>query len=155
MDNRGEVEAVEATLTASRALLGVVARSMTDVLQDVTLPQFRILVLLSGIGELRIGALAARMNAKPSTFTRTIDRMVAHGWVDRAGSSDSRREVIVSINDTGRALVDHVTQRRRWEISEILGKLTPAEQDSIRAALTLFADAAGERQADDALVLGA
>lgn len=155
MHNRGEVEAAEATLTASRALLGVVARSMTDVLQDVTLPQFRILVLLTSIGELRIGALAARMNAKPSTFTRTIDRMVAQGWVDRAGSSDSRREVLVSINDKGRALVDHVTQRRRREISEILGKLTPAEQDSIRAALTLFSDAAGERQADDALVLGA
>ena len=155
MHNRGEVEAVEATLTASRALLGVVARSMTDVLQDVTLPQFRILVLLSSIGELRIGALAARMNAKPSTFTRTIDRMVARGWVDRVGSSDSRREVLVRVNDTGRALVDHVTQRRRREISEILGRLTPAEQDSIRAALILFADAAGERQADDALVLGA
>ena len=38
------------------------------------------------------------MNAKPSTFTRTISTdWFADGWVDWAGSSDSRREVIVSI----------------------------------------------------------
>lgn len=154
MDGRSDREAAEATLTASRALLGVVARSMTDVLQDVTLPQFRILVLLRSVGSFRIGALAARMNAKPSTFTRTIDRMVARGWVDRAGSNDSRREVLVTITDSGRELVDRVTQRRREDISEILGRLTPSEQESIRAALTLFAEAAGERRADDALVLG-
>jgi DNA-binding MarR family transcriptional regulator len=153
--DRGEREAVEATLAASRALLGVVARSMADALHEVTLPQFRILVLLSGVDALRIGALAARMNAKPSTFTRTIDRMVAHGWVDRAGSNDSRREVLVSITARGRALVDEVMQRRRQEIVEILGRLTPTEQTSVRAALTLFADAAGERQAEDALALGA
>lgn len=142
-------------MLASRALLGVVARSMTDVLHDVTLPQFRVLVLLTSVSSLRIGALAARMNAKPSTFTRTIDRMVAHGWVDRTGSSDSRREVLVKINDSGRALVDQVTMRRRREISEILGRLTPAQQTSIRAALSIFAEAAGERSADDALALGA
>jgi len=80
--------------------------------------------------------------------------MVARGWVDRAGSNDSRREVLVTITDSGRELVDRVTQRRREDISEILGRLTPSEQESIRAALTLFAEAAGERRADDALVLG-
>ena len=38
-------EATEATLRASRALLGIVARSVADALEQVTLPQFRVLVV--------------------------------------------------------------------------------------------------------------
>lgn len=154
MERRDDSDAVEATLTASRALLGVVARSLTDVLQDVTLPQFRVLVVLSTAGPLRIGALAERMSAKPSTFTRTIDRMVARGWVDRTGSDSSRREVLVSITPAGGALVEQVTQTRRQEITEILGRLTPAEQASVANALALFAAAADEPQAKQLLVMG-
>jgi DNA-binding MarR family transcriptional regulator len=149
-----DVDAVEATLTSSRALLGVVARSVADALHDVTLPQFRVLVVLSTVGTLRIGALAERMSANPSTFSRTIDRMVTHGWVDRATSVDSRREVLIQITEKGRALVDQVTVRRRHDIAEILGRLAPAEQRAVSAALALFAEASGEPQSKDLLVLG-
>lgn len=149
-----EIEAVEATLTTSRALLGVVARSVADVLHEVTLPQFRVLVVLSSVGTLRIGALAERMNANHSTFSRTIDRMATHGLVDRATSADSRREVLVQVTEKGRALVDQVTASRRAEIAGILSRLTPAEQATVREGQQLFADAAGEPRGLDLLVLG-
>lgn len=45
------------TLAASRALLGVVARSVMEALEDVTLPQFRVLVVLTAHGRLPIGAV--------------------------------------------------------------------------------------------------
>jgi hypothetical protein len=48
----------DATLTASRALLGVVARSLAEVLEMVTLPQFRILVVIASSGTLKMGTLA-------------------------------------------------------------------------------------------------
>lgn len=147
-------EAVDATLTASRALLGVVARSMTDVLHEVTITQFRILVVLTTTESLRIGALAARMSANVSTFSRTIDRMVTHGLVERATGVDSRREVLVGITEKGRALVDEVTDRRRSELSEILSRVPRAEQKAIAAALASFAVAAGEPHTADLLVLG-
>jgi len=149
-----DVDAVEATLTASRALLGVVARSLSDVLHTVTLPQFRVLVVLSSVGTLRIGTLAERMNSNPSTFSRTIDRMVTQGWVDRATSVDSRREVLVQITEQGRSLVDQVTEKRRADIAEILGRLAPADQRSVATALGLFAAAADEPQSNDLLTLG-
>lgn len=154
LERVADTDSVEVTLTASRALLGVVARSVTEVLHTVTLPQFRVLVVLSGTGPLRIGTLAERMKANPSTFSRTIDRMVVHGWVDRATSADSRREVLVQITAEGRALVDQVTEKRRHDISAILGRLSPADQKSIAAALALFTEAAGEPHANDLLTLG-
>jgi DNA-binding MarR family transcriptional regulator len=146
--------AADATLLVSRALLGVVARSVSSALEFVTLPQFRVLVVLSTTGPIRMGALAERVHANQSTFSRSMDKIVAGGWAERSTSPDNRREVLISLTPAGRALVDEVTERRHAEISAILERLTPSEQDSVRAALELFAIAAGEYSIEELLVLG-
>jgi DNA-binding MarR family transcriptional regulator len=155
MQNQGfPHEATEATLRASRALLGIVARSVADALEQVTLPQFRVLVVLAGSGAMRMGALAARVGAVPSTFSRTIDRMVDGGWVARKESPQSRREILVDLTENGRRLVDEVTERRRRQVASVLTSLTTDEQQQIIAALELFSTAAGEPTPEDLLTLG-
>ena len=144
----------DATLMSSRALLGVVARSLSDALEVVTLPQFRVLVIISSSGPLRMGALAARAHSLPSTFSRSIDRMVAGGWVLRRESPGSRREVLIELTVLGRQLVEHVTQRRRDEIAAILERLAPEDRVAVGAAFELFAQAAGEPPLEDLLTLG-
>ena len=146
--------ATDATLTASRALLGVVARSVASALEVVTLPQFRVLVVLSSQGPLRTGTLAERLGVNPSTFSRSLDRMVASGWVHRVPNPDSRREVIIDLTDGGRRLVATVTKRRRDEFRAILAHLSPDDQETIRRAFELFNTAAGEPTAEDLLTLG-
>ena len=146
--------ATEATLRASRALLGIVARSVADAIDQVTLPQFRVLFVLSGSGAMRMGALAARVGAVPSTFSRTIDRMVDGGWVVRQESPQSRREILVDLTDAGRQLVEQVTDRRRRQMASVLTSLTSEEQQKIIDALDLFSTAAGEPTPEDLLVLG-
>lgn len=147
-------DASEATLTASRALLGIVTRSVAPALEAVSLPQFRVLVLLSAAGPTRVGQLAEQIGANPSTFSRSIDRMVAGGWVVRAENPDSRREVLLELTDDGRWLVESVTVRRRREIEAVLEKMSPADRDALVAALTAFTAAAGEPGAGDVLPLG-
>jgi DNA-binding MarR family transcriptional regulator len=136
---RLRTQTTEAILTASRALLGVVARSVSPALEFVTLPHFRVLVVLASAGPLRMGTLAERMGANSSTFSRSIDRMVAGGWVERSPSPDSRREV---------------TDRRRQAISEILSKMTTEDQRSVLSALEVFSAAASEPAVEDLLTLG-
>ena len=148
------MSAADATLLVSRALLGVVARSVSSALEVVSLPQFRVLVVLSGSGPIRMGALAERVRANQSTFSRSMDRIVAGGWAQRSTSPDSRREILISLTAAGRALVDEVTERRHREISAILDRLTSSEQDSVRAALGLFAVVADESSVEELLVLG-
>ncbi|ARJ07472.1 MarR family transcriptional regulator [Cnuibacter physcomitrellae] len=147
-------QSAEATLRASRALLGVVARSVSAALHEITLPQFRVLVILAGEGPLRSGAIAQRMGSHPSTFSRTVDRLVAGGWVARTPSATSGRERIIGLTAAGASLVAEVTERRRREIAEILVRLTPADRARVEEALQLFADAAGEPSARDLLTLG-
>lgn len=147
-------EAVDATVVASRALLGMVARSVSSALEMVTLPQFRVMVVLAAEGPLRVTTLARRMGAVPSTFSRTLDRMVAAGWLKRTENPDSRREVLVHLTDQGRRLVDEVTTRRRAEIRAALERLSPEARAEVTAALGAFGEAAGEPTVEDLLVLG-
>jgi DNA-binding MarR family transcriptional regulator len=145
---------VDTTLKASRALLGVVARSLTEVLEEITLPQFRVLVVLCADGPLRSGVLADRLGVHQSTFTRTADRLVAQGWIRREVSAQSRREVIVDLTDRGRELVLGVTKARRREMEKILRKATPKQREAIRAGFDAFASAADVPEASLLLTLG-
>jgi DNA-binding MarR family transcriptional regulator len=142
-------------LTASRALLGVVARSVAPVLDQVTIPQFRVLVILStSDGPVRNGDLAAALGVHPSTFTRNADRLVGGGWVRRAENPENRRETLIELTDAGRTLVDQVTAHRRREIKSILARLEPAERDLVLQAMNAFAIAAGEPHVRDLVALG-
>jgi DNA-binding MarR family transcriptional regulator len=152
--NSETASAAEATLIASRALLGVVARSVSSALEVVTLPQFRVLVVLTTTGPIRLGALAEQLHANQSTFSRSVDRMVAGGWIERNPSPDSRREVVIELSPAGRDLVADVTARRREELATILNRLTARERESVAAALELLGRAAGESSTEELLVLG-
>ena len=82
----------DAALRASRAMLGIVARSVAPALERVSLPHFRVLVLLETSGPLRVGAIAERLGIVVSTFSRSLDRLEAGGWVQRSPSEESRRD---------------------------------------------------------------
>lgn len=144
----------EAALRASRAMLAIVARTLAPVLEELSLPQFRVLVVLETAGPTRMGALAERLDVLPSTFSRMVDRLVLAGWVSRAPSSDSRREVIVTISGRGSELVRTVSAKRQAEIDRVLAAVPCAERERVAGAFSAFADAAGEPLVSDLLVLG-
>lgn len=148
-------ESVDAFLTASRVLLGVSARSIAPVLDVVTVPQGRVLTVLSNSPTpMRSGDLAEAIGIQPSTFTRTADRMVEAGWISRQENPENRRENLVELTASGRRLVAQVTRRRQREIKRILEGLTAAELKAVLAALDTFNRAAGEPPHDDLTYLG-
>lgn len=118
-------------------------------------PQFRVLVILStSRSPLRSGVLADALGVRPSTFTRTADRLVAGGWVRPTQNPDSRREILIELTGKGSRLVDEVTQRRGSEITRLLGRLDPTERGQVRTGLDTFARAAGEPAVGDLDALG-
>ena len=50
------------------------ARSLAAVEETITLPQFRLLVILDSRGAMRISSLAELLDVNPSTATRMVDR---------------------------------------------------------------------------------
>jgi DNA-binding MarR family transcriptional regulator len=144
MQRQDPDELVDAVMTASRALLAVVARSVAAVDEDVTLPQYRALVVLAQRGPRRPVDLAGALAVTPSTSTRMCDRLVAKGLVGRERTSEDRREVLVALSVHGRELVAEVTRRRRAELAGLLAGMSGEQQDAVVRALRTFTEAAGE-----------
>ncbi|MGH3283480.1 MAG: MarR family winged helix-turn-helix transcriptional regulator [Streptosporangiaceae bacterium] len=72
-------ELVDTVLAASRALVAVAARSLAAAGDEVTLPQYRALVVLAARGPQGTAELAAALAVNPSTATRMCDRLVRKG----------------------------------------------------------------------------
>ena len=139
----GLEDATDALLTASRALVAVAARSLADV--DVTLPQFRALVILTGPKTVTVGDLAEELGIHPSTATRLCDRLERKRLVRRRpGASPDRRETTVSLTAPGRRLVDRVTDRRRRDLATIAAAMSSEDRRHAISGLASFARAAGE-----------
>ncbi|MGI8451937.1 MAG: MarR family transcriptional regulator [Streptosporangiaceae bacterium] len=67
-------------------LAGVALRSLGVLNGTVTLPQFRMLAVLAGLGRPRSAEVARALGLDASTVTRLVDRLVATGHVTRAAS---------------------------------------------------------------------
>ncbi|MYW62578.1 MarR family transcriptional regulator [Streptomyces sp. SID8379] len=140
-----DVDAVtRAVLTASRVLVAVSARSLAEVEDRVTLPQFRMLVVLSSRGATKLVALAELLGVAPSTAMRMVDRLIAAGLADRQINPDNRRETLLRLTDEGRRTVEDVTARRRQEIASMVQRLSPQQRTALIDALTDFNQVGGE-----------
>ncbi|WP_225813621.1 MarR family winged helix-turn-helix transcriptional regulator [Streptomyces spinosus] len=144
----GDVDDVDvvtrAVLTASRLLVAVSARSLAEVEERVTLPQFRMLVVLASRGATKLVDLAELLQVAPSTAMRMVDRLIAAGLADRQPNPTNRRETMLQLTEEGRRTVETATARRRAEIAAIVQRLRPTQRLALVEALDAFNEAGGE-----------
>ena len=134
----------DALLAASRVLVAVSARSIAAVDDSISLPQFRLLVVLVDAERQKITELADALGVNPSTATRAVDRLSEAGLVDRQTNPRSRREALVSLTPTGREVVGEVMRLRRAEIAGIVARMPLTHQRGLVRALAAFSEAGGE-----------
>jgi DNA-binding MarR family transcriptional regulator len=135
---------LDAVVSASRVLVAMAARSLADVGEEVTLTQYRSLVVLASRGPQGVAALAEAVAVTPPTASRLVDRLVRKGLVQRRTDRHDRRQVRIGLTEAGRSLVDLVTERRRHEIARLLTSIDPEAQRAMAAGLQQLALAAGE-----------
>ena len=134
----------DALLTASRLLVAISARSVGQVDETITIPQFRTLVILSNRGPVNLATLAGLLGVQPSATGRMVDRLVSAGLIDRLPHPTSRRELLAALTQRGREVVRRVTEHRRAEIAAIVEKMPAPERLGLVRALTAFTAAGGE-----------
>ncbi|MGW8379886.1 MarR family transcriptional regulator [Streptomyces sp. ODS28] len=140
-----DVDAVtNAVLTASRLLVAVAARSLASVQDRVTLPQFRLLVVLSQREHATLTELAEQLEVNPSTAMRMMSRLTAAGFTDQQVNPDNRRERLLRLTGAGHRIVGEVMAHRRAEIAAVVERMPADQRGSLVDALTAFADAGGE-----------
>lgn len=134
----------DAFVTASRALVGLSVRSIAAAPVDVTVAQFRVLVLLASLGEQSVGDLGEHLGVNQSNASRQCDRLEALGLVGRRRSTSDGRVVRVGLTGAGREAVDAVTDWRRGEVTRIVALMPQRHRAGVVAALRAFTDAAHE-----------
>lgn len=137
-------EIIETVLTTSRVFVALAARSLAAIGLEVTLPQYRLLIVLAGHGPQSLGSLSEFLAVNASTATRMCDRLVRKGLIRRRTSSHDRREVRLALTTSARQLVDEATKIRRIELERLLKAVPVGEQRALIHALSYLNTAAGE-----------
>jgi DNA-binding MarR family transcriptional regulator len=139
----GVDEVTDAVLSASRVLVAISSRSLSGT-GEVTLAQYRALVVLQSRGPQSAQTLASELGVAASTATRMCDRLVAKGLIQRDAAVESRREVRLVITPTGAGIVAAVSRRRRRELRRIVSAMPERDRATLVRALESFNRAAGE-----------
>ena len=137
-------EAAGVLQAATRMLAGVALRSLDVLDAAVTLPQFRLLAVLAGMGPVPTGQAARTLGLDRSTVTRLADRMVAAGHVARGTDPRHRGMVTLELTASGRDLVAAADAWRRAELARIMARLSPAQQAVVTVSLGLLVEASGD-----------
>lgn len=111
-------------------------------LRAISNTHLHVLYLLTSAGPLAMNRLADQLGVSMPNVTGIIDRMVAHGLVERLRDDDDRRLVMVSATDAGREAVDEIDAVRRRLIATVLGSLAPADQQRTLEVFRLLRQAA-------------
>lgn len=124
----------EATLGLLRTA-DVLRRFVARVLEpyDVTPQQYNVLRILRGAGTdgLPTLTIGERMLEDSPGVTRLIDRLAAKGLVDRARSTEDRRQVLCRITSVGLDLLARVDEPMNASDDHALGMLTVDEQKEL------------------------
>src|SRR5262245_14158529 len=90
-----------AVLTGSRLLVAIAVRSIAQAEDRVTVPQFRMLVVLGRQQEAKLVTLADLLGVNPSTAMRMADRLAAAGLIVREVNPHDRRESLMRLTQEG------------------------------------------------------
>ncbi len=105
---------------------------------DLSETQLAALAALERHGAMTPGELAEHEKVQPPSMTRVISALVESQLVRREPHSSDRRQVVLTVTDAGRDLVNKARRRRDVWLAKRLKELTPAERATLRAAAPIL-----------------
>jgi DNA-binding MarR family transcriptional regulator len=100
--------------------------------------QLAALAALERHGQMTPGELADHEKVQPPSMTRVIAALEEHGLVQRAPHATDRRQVVLSVTEAGRSVVQQSRRLREAWLAKRLHELTPDERATLRAAAPIL-----------------
>jgi DNA-binding MarR family transcriptional regulator len=139
-DGRPDVREDDVLLALARMSMDASVRASEDV-GGVSPVQLRALTALRQKGEVNLAQLAEDIGITVSTASRLVDRLVGADWVHRTSSASNRRELSLTLTDTGKRLLRRYDRRRVTLLKEYLERVPAERRPAVLAALTELASA--------------
>jgi len=127
MTEQAKTDLIRQVMGASHILCSTVTEIMERTLDDVheeqlALSQFKLLLLIGRAGHrFKVSDVAAFLDVTNAAASRSTDRLVQRGLVDRSVSKEDRRAVDLSLTPAGRALVDRFAEANDALLEKALG----------------------------------
>ena len=129
---------LEPLLVATRTINAIIVRSLAAVDASLSMPQLRVMVILSHHEPASLSEVAAELGIDPSSASRTCDQLVKRGLVEREPAANDRRRLSLRLSSSGRRLLQRVMSRRAKLLAEIVAAMPDAEQHAFMAAMDTF-----------------
>ena len=84
------------------------------------------------------GELAEHEKVQPPSMTRVITALEERGLVTRQAHATDRRQVVLTVTDHGRSVVQQSRRLREAWLAQRLRELTPQERQTLRAAAPIL-----------------
>jgi DNA-binding MarR family transcriptional regulator len=104
----------------------------------VSLSQLSALATLAKEGPITPGALAIRERVRPPSMTRVIASLAELGFIDRCAHPDDGRQVLVSVSESGRELIEVERRASQEWLQQRLAELQPEQRNTLLAAADLM-----------------
>src|SRR3954447_23967020 len=130
-----ERSAQESEVLAAVRALAFGARLIERSLEDMTLPQFRVLSLIASSPE-RASRVAEKAAVSRPSLTGLLDGLETRGWVRRVEVDGDRRGVGLEVTPEGRAALRAAEQAAEARVEHVLEELSDKERHAILTGLT-------------------
>jgi DNA-binding MarR family transcriptional regulator len=120
--------------------LALVSRMLERSLDDMTLPQFRVLLLIARAPE-RANRLATQASVSRPSLTGVLDGLVGREWVRRLEVDGDRRGVSLEVTPAGRAALRHAQQAVRTRLDDVLELIAPERRAVAEEGLAALGEA--------------
>ncbi len=107
---------------------------------DLSLPQYRVLVLL-GDGSAVASVLASKLAVSPPSVTAIVDGLVARALVKRRSDNGDRRRVTHELTDKGRRVLCEADAQASARLEAVADHLAARDRERAMAGLRLWHDA--------------
>lgn len=148
-----QARATEAMMAVSRTMTAIVARTLSAVAEQVTVPQLRVLVLLNMRGPMNLTTIAQHLDVNPSNASRTCGQLALTGKLRRAPDPQDGRSTVLALTDGGTQFVDELMTARRRLIDGVISRMTLDDQRALVHGLDAFMDAVEGAPAEDTVGL--
>lgn len=114
---------------------------------DLTMPQFKVLLLLNSLETASMSQLAASLGVTLPTVTGIVDRLVERGLLVREESPHDRRVVVCRLTARGQQMAGRMQAANRSRMAQMVSTLDSAQLRTVIAAFDLLLTAARDEEA--------
>ena len=143
---------MDALMRASKVIAAAIAHSLAVADSRVTLPQLRVLVMIEDRGRLNLSAVAQALGVNASNASRTCDRLVNHGLLNREEDPQDRRNVVLTVTRDGARVVSSMMTQRRTILEQVVSRMSVEDQRALTDGMDAFV-AAAEQMSEDGVLL--